>query len=109
MTASYVMKTIVSSDNWILVMDGIFGIHRVSPTPMSLTRLLRAYSPICQLKQHLDLNYMLPAILQILCLERFTLWSSAGEIYLVTTAQHVWQIQSIIFSQLIVEDKELGV
>lgn len=41
--------------------------------------------------------------------EGFTVWSSAREIYLHMTARHVCQLQSIIFLQLMVEDKVLEV
>jgi hypothetical protein len=90
--------------------DGhIFTLRKRSRALMSLIGLFTSSFPNCQLKQHLDLNYMLPEQLQIPCLERFTVWSSAGEIYLVTTAQHVSQIQSIIFSQLSAGRQELRV
>jgi hypothetical protein len=54
-TASYVMKTTVSSENLTLV-DGILTVWAISPTLMSLRRLLRSSYTICQLKQHLELQ-----------------------------------------------------
>jgi hypothetical protein len=52
---------------------------------------------------------MPPEQLQTLSFEIFTVWSSAGEIYLMTTAQRVSQIQLSLFSQIILEGKELRV
>lgn len=70
-SATYVIKIIVSSDNWILWMSIIFTMYGMPSTLLSLTKLLRVYSAICQLKQYLDLNYTLPEQLQTPCLERF--------------------------------------
>ena len=98
----YVMKILHSSDDCPL-MDDIFTLRPRSVALMSW--LLRSSYPICQLKQHLDLD-MLPEQLQIPCLERFTVWYSAGKIYPVTTAQPVSQKQPIEFSHLSLERQE---
>jgi hypothetical protein len=104
MSVFYVMKIIHSSDNCPL-MDDIFTLRPRSVTLMSLTGLFRSSYPNCRLKQHLDLD-MLPEQLQIPCLERFTVWYSAGKIYPVTTAQPVSQKQPIEFSHLSLERQE---
>jgi hypothetical protein len=53
--ATYVMKTIASSDSWI-PMDGICSMTRKSLTLITLLRPLGSFSTICQLKFHLDLQ-----------------------------------------------------
>ena len=63
MPATYVMKTILSSDNWPILLYIIETMEIMSQALMSFTQLLGAYSPICSLRQHLALNYMLTELL----------------------------------------------
>jgi hypothetical protein len=109
--ATYVMQTIASSDNWILLLNCIITTDIMSPTLISFTPPFRVCSPTCQLKQQMNLqgNDMLPEQLEFPSFQRFTLWSSARGIYLTTTAQHVCQRQWRLFSNIILEVKELGV
>ena len=76
------------------------------------SRLLGSFCPVWHLILHLDLQGLidtLPAQLYSTRLALSTVWPSAGEIYPLMSAKHVFQQQSKHSSKLMTQDLELGV